>query len=74
MTGNPMMFLLQAARGGKDPMTMLRQMAGQNPRVAQALQMVNGKTPAQLRQMAENMARERGVNLDEMIQSLGIRK
>ena len=71
---NPMMFLLQAARGGKDPMTMLRQMAGQNPRVAQALQMVNGKTPAQLRQMAENMARERGIDLDEMIQSLGIRK
>ena len=71
---NPMMFLLQAARGGKGPMTMLRQMAGQNQRVAQALQMVNGKTPAQLRQMAENMARERGINLDEMIQSLGIRK
>lgn len=71
---NPMMFLLQAARGGKDPMTMLRQMAGQSPRVAQALQMVNGKTPAQLRQMAENMARERGINLDEMIKNMGIRR
>lgn len=74
MTGNPMMFLLQTARSGKDPMSLLRQMAGQNPRVAQALQMVNGKTPAQLRQMAENMARERGINLDEMIKNMGIRR
>ena len=74
MTGNPMMFLLQAARSGKDPMFLLRQMAGQNPQMAQFMQMIGGKSPAQLQQMAENMARERGINLDDMIKNMGIRR
>lgn len=74
MTGNPMMFLLQAARSGKDPMSLLRQMAGQNPQMAQFMQMIGGKSPAQLQQMAENMARERGINLDDMIKNMGIRR
>lgn len=74
MTGNPMMFLLQTARSGKDPMSLLRQMAGQNPQMAQFMQMIGGKSPAQLQQMAENMARERGINLDDMIKNMGIRR
>ena len=74
MTGNPMMFLLQAARSGKDPMSLLRQMAGQNPQMAQFMKMIGGKSPAQLQQMAENMARERGINLDDMIKNMGIRR
>lgn len=74
MTGNPMMFLLQTARSGKDPMSLLRQMAGQNPKMAQFMQMIGGKSPAQLQQMAENMARERGINLDDMIKNMGIRR
>lgn len=74
MTGNPMMFLLQAARSGKDPMSLLRQIAGQNPQMAQFMQMIGGKSPAQLQQMAENMARERGINLDDMIKNMGIRR
>lgn len=74
MTGTPMMFLLQAARSGKDPMSLLRQMAGQNPQMAQFMQMIGGKSPAQLQQMAENMARERGINLDDMIKNMGIRR
>ena len=71
---NPMMFLLQAARSGNDPMSLLRQMAGQNPQMAQFMQMIGGKSPAQLQQMAENMARERGINLDDMIKNMGIRR
>lgn len=74
MTGNPMMFLLQAARSGNDPMPLLRQMAGQNPQMAQFMQMIGGKSPAQLQQMAENMARERGINLDDMIKNMRIRR
>ena len=73
MTGNPMMFLLQAARSGKDPMSLLRQMAGQNPQMAQFMQMIGGKSPAQLQQMAENMARERGIDINRLAQQMGVK-
>ena len=36
------------------------------------MQMINGKTPQQLRQIAENVAKERGVTLEYVAQQLGI--
>lgn len=70
---NPLMMLLQAAQGGGDPIRILSQLAGNDPMMAQALKMVQGKTPNQLRQMAENMARERGTSPEEILRGLGIR-
>ena len=70
---NPLMMLLQAAQGGGDPIQILSQLAGNDPMMAQALKMVQGKTPDQLRRMAENMARERGTNPEEILRGLGIR-
>ena len=59
---NPLMMLVQTMRGGGDPMQLLQKMAGQNPQVAQALKMIQGKNPQQLKTMAENMARQLGIN------------
>ena len=70
---NPIMALIQAARGGSDPMQVIGQMAGGNPIMQMGMQMMRGKNPQQLRQMAENMARQRGVNVEEIINSLGLR-
>ena len=42
---NPLMMLVQTMRGGGDPMQLLQKMAGQNPQVAQALKMIQGKNP-----------------------------
>lgn len=73
MMNNPVMMLLNAARNGGNPMQLMQQMAMQDPRIAQAQQMMQGKSPQQLRQMAENMARERGTDLQSVARSLGIR-
>ena len=54
-------------------MQLMQQMAMQDPRIAQAQQMMQGKSPQQLRQMAENMARERGTDLQSVARSLGIK-
>lgn len=70
---NPVMMLLNAARNGGNPMQLMQQMAMQDPRIAQAQQMMQGKSPQQLRQMAENMARERGTTVQDVAQRLGIR-
>lgn len=68
---NPMMMLMQAARSG-NPLGMLQQLAGQNPQVAQAMRMMQGKSPQQLQQMAQNMANERGISLNDVARQLGI--
>lgn len=66
------MALLNAARSGGNPMKMIQQMAMQDPRIAQAQQMMQGKSPQQLRAMAENMASERGTTVQDVARGLGI--
>ena len=61
---NPVLTLVQAMQQGRNPMALMQSMARQNPQVAQALQMMHGKSPQQLQSMAQNMARERGVDLN----------
>lgn len=70
---NPMMMALQMARGGQNPMAMLENLAGQNPQMAQAMRLIQGKSPEQLRSVASNMAKERGIDLDQMAQGMGLR-
>lgn len=69
---NPLMQMVGLLQSGGNPMQMLQQMAMQNPQAAQAMKMIRGKSPQELRQMAENMARERGTTLDAVAQSLGL--
>ena len=69
---NPVMALVQAMQQGRNPMALMQAMAQQNPQVAQALQMVQGRSPQQLQQMAQNMARERGIDLNQMLRQMGI--
>lgn len=73
MMNNPIIALVNAARSGGNPMQLMQQMAMQDPRIAQAQQMMQGKSPQQLRTMAENMARERGTTVQDVARGLGIR-
>lgn len=72
MQGNPFLMALQMAQGGKNPMQMLQSMTGMNPALAQAMGMIQGKSPQQLRQVAENMAKEKGMTLEQLAQSMGL--
>lgn len=74
MMNNPVAALVGAMRNGGNPQQMLRQMAMNDPRVAQAVNMMQGKSPQQLQQMAENMARERGTTVQDIARSLGINR
>jgi hypothetical protein len=59
-------------RNGGNPQAMLNQLAQTNPQVRQAMQMMHGKSNAELRQMAMNMAREQGVNINDVLRQLGV--
>ena len=81
--GNPMQMLqglmaspvgqiFSAYRQGGNPIQMMQQLAGGSPQISQALQIINGKNPQQLQQIAMNMARERGIDMNQLAQGLGL--
>lgn len=72
MNSNFLFQALNMMRGGGNPMGLVQQMLGQNPRMGPAVQMIRGKNQNQLRQIAENMARERGTSLEEIAKQYGI--
>lgn len=72
MQNNPLMQIMAAARSGGNPAAIMQQLARSDPRMAQAMQMMQGKNPQQIQQMAINVAKERGINIDDVARSLGI--
>lgn len=72
MMNNPLMGLVNLARNGGNPMMLMHQMVGQNPQMQQAMSMIQGKTPEQLKQMAENMAKERGMTVEQVAKHIGL--
>lgn len=69
---NPITQMMQLMQAGKNPNAVLQMLAQNNPQVRQVIGMINGKTPAQLEQMARNMARERGTTIEDVARSMGI--
>lgn len=70
---NQMMQIMQLMRSGGNPMTLLNQMTGNNPMVSSLMQSMQGKSPDALRQMAMNIAKERGVDLNQFAQQFGMK-
>lgn len=70
MRNSIMAALSQMPRGG-NPKALLNQLAQQDPQVAQAMRMLEGKNAQQLRTMAQNMAKERGTTVEAVAQELG---
>ena len=69
MGSNPVAQLLNVMRSGGNPDALVQQLLGRSP---QLQQIVAGKTPDQLMQVAENMCRERGTNVDAVLKQFGI--
>jgi hypothetical protein len=69
---NPMAQVMQMLQGGQNPATVLDMLSGVSPQVRQVKDIMRGKSPAELEQMARNMARERGTTIEDIARSLGI--
>lgn len=72
MNNNPMNQIMNALQQGVNPSQIAMQLAQNNPSVRQAMQLVNGKTPEQVRDMAFQMAKQRGVDLYQLARNMGI--
>lgn len=69
-----LMQMWQMMQGSQNPMGILKNMCGNNLAFANLQQLINGKGPQQLEQIARNMAKERGVNIDAMMAQMGLKK
>ena len=69
---NPMQLIMMLQNSG-NPMQMLMQASVRNPMIGQILQMTNGKTPAEMRTMAQRAAQQKGIDLNQLVQSLGLK-
>lgn len=72
MMSNPMQIITSQLRRGMNPNVILSQMAQRDPRIAQVMQITRTKSNAEMRQYAENIAKERGIDLDSFVRSMGI--
>lgn len=71
---NPMNMLMQMMQGGKMNPQQMMGMFGNNPMLQQAQKMMQGKTPEQMKEVINNVAKQKGINteqLNQMIQQFG---
>ena len=69
---NPLSQIVQMMQSGQSPYAALDMLAQVNPQARQVKELMQGKSPAQLEQMARNMARERGTTIEDIARSMGI--
>lgn len=65
------MELMQLLQGNANPMSLLQNMAGQDPIIGKAMQMVQGKSPDEVMQIANNLAQTQGKDINQVKKQLG---
>lgn len=71
MLNNPMQ-LIGMLQNSQNPMLMLQQMMGNHPQYKQIMQVIQGKNPQQLEQYTRNLAKNQGVDLNQLAGQFGL--
>lgn len=74
MGNNHIAQILNIARGGGDPSAMIQQAVQNHPQRDQIQKIVAGKSDADLYRTAENMCRECGTSIDQVLAQFGIER
>lgn len=67
---NMMNMLMQMMGGGNMNPQQFMSMLNGNPMFAQAQKMMSGKTPEQMREVINNVARQKGINEEQLNQMM----
>lgn len=65
--------LAMAVMASGNPMQILVQAAKTSPQVAQVMKLRQGKSPEEFRAFVENMAKERGTTLEQVVSQMGLK-
>lgn len=63
---NPMQ-IMQMLQNAQNPMSLIQNMFGSNPQFQRVMQMVDGKTPAEMEQIAKNLCAQSGVDFSSAV-------
>lgn len=66
------MQLIGILQNVQNPMGMIKQMFGNNPQYRQVMQVIQGKTPQQLEQYARNLAKNQGIDINQLASQFGL--
>ena len=72
MMNNPLQMLGMIQNSG-NPMAMITQMFGNNPRFNQVMQMIQGKNPRELEQYVRNVYQSNGQDINIIAQQFGLK-
>ncbi len=64
--------IVSIVNGGGNPLQLISSFARKNPQAGQMMQNLNGKSEAELKVYAENMAKSYGTSLDEVFSKIGM--
>lgn len=67
-----LMGLMQMMQGGGNPMQLAQMFVGQNPQAAPAMQLIQGKSPEQLRETFYNLCRSKGLKPQDIARQCGV--
>ncbi|OLA36571.1 hypothetical protein [Phascolarctobacterium succinatutens] len=62
--------MMQMVQQAGNPMGLMQQFAGQNPLMSRAMQMGQGKSPEQIQNIVRNLAKQKGMNDEQLNQFL----
>ena len=72
MGNNPIAKAMNLMQNGGDPSALVQEMIQNHPQREQIQRIISGKNDKQIMQTAENMCRERGTSVDEVLARVGI--
>lgn len=64
------MQMVNMVQNGGNPMALMQSMFGNNPAFNMAMNMAQGKSPQQIQQIVRNIAKERGMDDNQLNQFL----
>lgn len=68
---NPLQ-MFTALQKAQNPMALLNQLAGQNPQLKRVMEVMNGKSPQELKEYVQNVAQTQGVDLKKLAHNMGL--
>lgn len=72
MQNNPIMQMVTMMKNGGNPQALVQQMMGQNKEFGNIVNSLNGKDQSQVNDMIAKMAKEKGVDLTQLANSIGM--
>lgn len=65
--------IVNSLKSGGNPQALINQMVENNPQMKQILGNLQGKSEKELKEYAENLAKERGTDINTVLNSLGLK-